>query len=98
MVPDDENEFFENGTLKQKYKDMGYPEPEKIGDSYGWTLAGHNFEEKYKENGKEKSKNYLIVKFNETEDINSALNYQKNTENTPVNYKILGPNCNTWFF
>lgn len=30
--------------------------------------------------------------------FNSALNYQKNTENTPVNYKILGPNCNTWFF
>jgi filamentous hemagglutinin len=30
--------------------------------------------------------------------FNSALNYQKNTENTPVNYKILSPNCNTWFF
>ena len=137
MIPDDQNEFFENGTLKQKYKDMGYPEPEKIGDSYGWTLAGHSYKTKVQENGKEKNKNYLVVKFNETEDINSAkdlilneanntykeklnpndlvisgktdtemikqvfnsaLNYQKNTENTPVNYKILGPNCNTWFF
>ncbi len=116
---------------------MGYPEPEKIGDSYGWTLAGHSYKTKVQENGKEKNKNYLVVKFNETEDINSAkdlilneanntykeklnpndlvisgktdtemikqvfnsaLNYQKNTENTPVNYKILGPNCNTWFF
>ncbi|GAA6325122.1 hemagglutinin repeat-containing protein [Fusobacterium ulcerans] len=137
IVPDDQNEFFENGTLKQKYKDMGYPEPEKIGDNYGWTLAGHSYKTKVQENGKEKNKNYLVVKFNETEDINSAkdlilneannaykeklnpkdliilgktdtemikqvfnsaLNYQKNTKNTPVNYKILGPNCNTWFF
>ncbi|MEJ6465708.1 hemagglutinin repeat-containing protein [Fusobacterium ulcerans] len=91
MIPDDQNEFFENGTLKQKYKDMGYPEPEKIGDSYGWTLAGHSYKTKVQENGKEKNKNYLVVKFNETEDINSAKDLILNEANNTYKEK-LNPN------
>jgi hypothetical protein len=71
LIPDDQSEFFEDGRLKEKYKDL--PEPEKFGNEYGWTIAGHNV------------KGTLQAKYNEKEDLNVAqkliMNDNKTNEN-----------------
>lgn len=62
VIPDNQNEFFENEKLKDNYKELGYPKPEKFADKLGWIVAGFRGEKK-EEEGK------LVVRFNDKVDI-----------------------------
>ena len=79
VIPDDQAKFFdEKGELKQEYKDKQYPKPRKFGDKYGWTVGGHNKDQK----------GYLEVIFNQSEDYKVAkkkIEGDTSDQSTPLN-------------
>ena len=79
VIPDDQAKFFdEKGELKQEYKDKQYPKPRKFGDKYGWTVGGHNKDQK----------GYLEVIFNQLQDYKVAkkkIEGDTSDQSTPLN-------------
>ena len=83
-----------NNLVEGFLKDRGYtgPMPEiHIGSESFAVDSDKGFGAGLDKNGKEKNKNYLVVKFNETEDINSAKDLILNESNNAYKEK-LNPN------
>ncbi|WP_022820366.1 hypothetical protein [Fusobacterium russii] len=85
MIPDNQDEFFaKDGKLKEKYIKLGYPVAENFGNEKGWIVGGFNGEA-----NKGEMKGKLVVRINDTTDVEvfNKINNRKNT--TDLNGEIL---------